>query len=88
LFRTSIHWHGIRQKDTNTQDGVVGLTECPLPPGASRTYMWQATNYGTSWWHSHASTQYGDGVLGPIVIHGPTTAGYDVDMGPITISEM
>lgn len=85
---TSIHWHGIRQQGSNSEDGVNGLTECPLPPGGSKVYVWQATSYGTSWWHSHASTQYGDGVFGAIVIHGPTSAGYDVDMGPITISEI
>lgn len=85
---TSMHWHGIRQLNTNDQDGVNGLTECPLPPGQTRTYMWQATQYGTTWYHSHFSAQYGDGVLGPIVINGPTSAGYDFDMGPTTISEV
>ena len=86
--RTSFHWHGIRQQGSNHFDGVNGLTECPLAPGRTRTYMWQATSYGTSWYHSHTSAQYGDGVLGPIVIHGPCSAGYDIDMGPITVSEM
>lgn len=27
---TSIHWHGIRQVDTNEEDGVNGITECKL----------------------------------------------------------
>lgn len=88
VHRTVIHWHGIRQKGTNDQDGVNGLTECRLVPGHSRTYMWQATSFGTSWYHSHASTQYGDGVVGPMVIHGPTSAGYDIDLGPVAISEI
>jgi FtsP/CotA-like multicopper oxidase with cupredoxin domain len=73
--------------NSNAQDGVSGLTECPTPPGSSKTYEWQATNYGTSWYHSHSAAQYGDGILGPIVIHGHCSAGYDIDMGPITISE-
>jgi len=25
---TSLHWHGIRQLLTNTQDGANGITEC------------------------------------------------------------
>ena len=83
-----MHWHGIRQFQTNDQDGVNSLTECPLPPGQTRTYEWQATTYGTTWYHSHFSAQYGDGVLGPIVINGPSTAGYDYDMGATTISEL
>lgn len=28
---TSIHWHGIRQLNTNWMDGVSGVTECPIP---------------------------------------------------------
>lgn len=27
-FSTSIHWHGIRQVNTNEEDGVNGITEC------------------------------------------------------------
>lgn len=30
---TSIHWHGIRQLNTNWMDGVSGVTECPIPVG-------------------------------------------------------
>jgi len=28
---TSIHWHGVRQLNTNWFDGVSGVTECPIP---------------------------------------------------------
>lgn len=31
--------------------------------------------------------QYGDGVLGAIVINGPSTANYDEDLGPMTVSD-
>ncbi len=48
-----------------------GITECPLAPGMNRTYTWQATQYGTYWYHSHFSSQYGDGIWGAIVINGP-----------------
>lgn len=44
--------------------------------------------YGTAWWHSHALSQFGDGVRGPIVIHGPATANYDIDMGAIMIDNL
>ncbi|EME38505.1 carbohydrate-binding module family 20 protein [Dothistroma septosporum NZE10] len=84
---TSIHWHGMRLYHNNGQDGVPGVTECPIAPGSSKTYTFQATQYGTSWYHSHFSAQYGDGVLGPIVIYGPSTADYDEDLGPLPITD-
>ena len=85
---TAIHWHGIRQLYTNDQDGVPGVTECAIAGnGGSRTYTWHASSYGTSWYHSHAFAQYGDGIRGPIVIHGPATANYDYDMGTVMIDD-
>ncbi|KAH8912965.1 Cu-oxidase-domain-containing protein [Coniochaeta sp. PMI_546] len=86
-YHTSIHWHGVRQLNSNTQDGSSGITECPIPPGSSKTYSFLATQYGTSWYHSHFSSQYGNGVLGPIVINGPASANYDIDLGPLMISD-
>lgn len=84
---TSLHFHGIRQLNTNQDDGVNGITECPLAPGHRRTYEWQATQYGTSWYHSHYTTQYGAGVQGPIQIEGPASAPYDHDLGPVVLSD-
>ncbi len=85
---TSIHFHGIRQYGTNDQDGVPGVTECGIAGnGGSRTYTWKASSYGTSWYHSHTLAQYGDGIRGPIVIHGPATANYDYDMGTVMIDD-
>lgn len=51
---------------------------------------WEANNShpdSTTWYHSHFSAQYGDGVLGPIVIHGPATANYDIDLGAMPITD-
>jgi hypothetical protein len=84
---TSIHWHGLRQWHKNTQDGVPGITECPIAPGQSKTYTFQATQYGTSWYHSHFSCQYGDGIAGPIVVQGPATANYDIESGPLAVAD-
>ncbi|PPJ53188.1 hypothetical protein CBER1_11893 [Cercospora berteroae] len=84
---TSIHWHGLRMWHSNGQDGVPGVTECPIVPGGSKTYTFTATQYGTSWYHSHFSNQYGDGILGPIVVYGPATADYDEDLGPLPITD-
>ncbi|CZT19399.1 related to laccase precursor [Ramularia collo-cygni] len=84
---TAIHWHGFRMWHANGQDGVPGVTECPIAPGKSKTYTMTATQYGTSWYHSHFSSQYGDGVVGPIVIYGPATENYDIDLGPLPITD-
>jgi len=64
---TSIHWHGIRQNQTMHMDGVNGITQCPIAPGDQFVYRWKATQYGSTWYHSHYSVQYADGVVGPMV---------------------
>lgn len=84
---TSIHWHGIRQNYTNQNDGVVSITQCPTAPGDSITYEWKATQYGSSWYHSHFALQAWEGVFGGIVINGPATANYDVDLGHMFLND-
>jgi FtsP/CotA-like multicopper oxidase with cupredoxin domain len=34
---TSLHWHGLLQKDTPWMDGVPSVTQCPIAPGSSFT---------------------------------------------------
>ncbi|KAM7184307.1 multicopper oxidase [Naviculisporaceae sp. PSN 640] len=75
---TSIHWHGIRQWRTMHMDGVNGITQCAIAPEDSFTYTFKASQYGSSWYHAHYSIQYADGLVGPITIHGPHSANYDV----------
>ncbi|KAK8034508.1 multicopper oxidase [Apiospora rasikravindrae] len=84
---TTIHWHGIRQLGTNEMDGVNGVTQCPIAPNDTFTYNFTAMQYGHSWYHSHYSSQYPDGLAGPLVIHGPSSADWDIDLGPIMISD-
>ncbi|PQE09705.1 putative Laccase-2 protein [Rutstroemia sp. NJR-2017a BBW] len=84
---TAIHWHGVRQLNSGTSDGVPGVTQCPIPPGSSMTYSFRAEQYGSSWYHSHFTLQYADGLLGPLIIHGPATANYDTDLGVLFLSD-
>ncbi|KAK1853127.1 laccase-1 precursor [Colletotrichum chrysophilum] len=84
---TAIHWHGIHQQETPWMDGVSGITQCPIVPGESFTYRWKASTYGSSWWHGHHALQYAGGLWGPIIIHGPTFVDYDIDLGPIMLSD-
>ncbi|KAH8595066.1 Cupredoxin [Bisporella sp. PMI_857] len=80
---TGLHWHGILQK----QSQVPGVTQCPIPPGGTFTYTFTADLYGTSWYHSHYSAQYAGGLVGPMVIYGPQTVAYDIDIGPLLLSD-
>ncbi|KAJ9654059.1 laccase, multicopper oxidase, benzenediol:oxygen oxidorectuctase [Neophaeococcomyces mojaviensis] len=84
---TSMHWHGVRQWYSNPMDGTNGITECPLAPGQSRTYTFLATQYGTTWYHSHHSSQYSQGVVGTIIIDGPTSANWDYDLGVMPVTD-
>ncbi|PFH61585.1 hypothetical protein XA68_16935 [Ophiocordyceps unilateralis] len=83
----SFHWHGFLQEGTPWEDGVPGVTECPIPPGASFTYVFDAQLYGTTWWHSHYSAQWAGGLFGAIIIYGPELVPYDFDAGPVLISD-
>lgn len=51
------------------------------------SYRFKADLYGTSWYHSHYSAQYAGGLLGPMIIYGPTNYDYDIDLGPVLLSD-
>ncbi|KAL2055956.1 hypothetical protein ABVK25_003598 [Lepraria finkii] len=84
---STIHWHGLRQFHTNEADGVNGVTQCPIAFGDTFDYNFKALQYGHTWYHSHYSLQYPDGVAGPLLIHGPSSANWDEAWDPILISD-
>ncbi|KAJ9144624.1 Extracellular dihydrogeodin oxidase/laccase [Pleurostoma richardsiae] len=84
---TGLHFHGIRQNWTDMMDGVPSITQCPIAPGDSYTYRWRAVEYGTGWYHSHFYVQAWDGVFGGILINGPASASYDVDIGHLFLND-
>ena len=63
-------------------DGVNGVTQCPIAPNDYFVYEFNATQYGSSWYHSHYSVQYADGSVGPLTLHGPSSAEYDEAITP------
>ena len=79
------HWHGIFQNRSNWADGVSFITQCPIEPGQSFQYRFNAENQtGTYWYHSHHELQYCDGLRGPLIIYDPDDPHahlYDVDDG-------
>ncbi|MCJ1231423.1 hypothetical protein MMC12_008100 [Toensbergia leucococca] len=86
---TSLHWHGLLQTLTPWYDGTPSVQQCPVAPGSSFTYLFKADLYGSSWYHSHYSSQYAGGLFGPMIIHGPKAidTGYDFDVGPGMLSD-
>lgn len=84
---TSVHWHGIRQLNSSEMDGVPGVTQCPIAPGDTMTYSFRLLQYGTTWYHSHFTLQYADGIFGPLVINGPASANYDEDLGTLVLQD-
>ncbi|KAH6869607.1 laccase 2 precursor [Coprinopsis sp. MPI-PUGE-AT-0042] len=83
LRTTSIHWHGMLQKGTAWADGPAGVTQCPIAPGDSFLYQFQAKGQaGTFWYHSHHESQYCDGLRGAMVVYDPADphkSRYDID---------
>jgi FtsP/CotA-like multicopper oxidase with cupredoxin domain len=65
-------------------DGVVGLTQCPIPspdaaaPDINRmVYSFTPDRPGTFWYHGHYNAQYPDGLYGALIIEdgGASMAG-------------
>lgn len=84
---TTIHWHGARLLNSFEHDGVNAISQCPIAPGDHYTYKFRVTQYGTSWYHSHYSLQYADGLAGPMTFYGPSSADYDVSIDPIMFGD-
>jgi FtsP/CotA-like multicopper oxidase with cupredoxin domain len=65
---TTLHWHGIRVPAA--EDGVAGITQDAVAPGAAFTYSFVADEAGTFWYHSHQDTghQVPAGLFGALVV--------------------
>ncbi|KAK4149197.1 laccase-2 [Chaetomidium leptoderma] len=84
---TSIHWHGLRMLNNAANDGVPGVTQCAIPPGETMTYRFRVTQYGSTWYHSHFSLQYAEGLFGGMILRGPTTEDYHEDLGLLFLQD-
>ena len=78
----NVRFISIKQKSENS-NGILG----PLAPGKTKTYTFRCTQQGTTWYHSHYSSQYGMGVFGGLIINGPASANYDTDLGTYTVND-
>lgn len=65
---SSIHWHGIRID--NAMDGVPGLTQPAVAPGAGFDYDFTVPDAGTYWYHAHNRSveQVARGLYGALIV--------------------
>jgi FtsP/CotA-like multicopper oxidase with cupredoxin domain len=77
---TCVHWHGVRI--ANPMDGVPGLTQPPIAPGASFDYRFIAPDAGTYWYHPPHDfpAQLSRGLAGALVVEEPTPVEVDRDV--------
>jgi len=77
---TSIHWHGVRID--NAMDGVSGLTQDPVPPGATFDYTFIAPDAGTFWYHPHHRSweQLARGLYGMLVVEEDAPVAVDREL--------
>ena len=77
---TTIHWHGVRLP--NAMDGVPGVTQPPVLPGASFDYEFTPKDAGTFWFHPHlrASEQVERGLFGVLIVEDASPPPYTQDL--------
>ena len=75
----ALHWHGVDVP--NAMDGVAGVTQDALPPGAEFVYRFVADDAGTYWYHSHqlSAEQVAGGLLGALVVAPRTPVAQGVE---------
>lgn len=78
---TSLTWHGVRI--VNAMDGVAGLTQNPVQPGASFDYRFTPPDSGLYWYHPHvwpvSAEQIGRGLYGVLIVDEPEPPEVDGD---------
>ncbi len=63
---TTVHWHGLAPP--NAMDGVPGVTQAPVAPGAEFTYEFETPVAGSFMYHAHVGMQLDRGLYGPLVV--------------------
>jgi FtsP/CotA-like multicopper oxidase with cupredoxin domain len=90
---TSVHWHGQDLPNAAWADGVAGVSQAPIPVGATFSYRFAAEPAGTFWYHSHTAEQFGDGLRGPLIVDDPADPhkslyDYDLDEHVIMLADV
>jgi len=64
----SVHWHGFHQDLTPWMDGVGFISQPPILPGAYFDYIFNVSEPGSYWYHSHVGAQRTDGLFGAFIV--------------------
>ena len=72
---TAIHWHGLHPP--NKEDGVPGVTQSPIGPGASVVYDFPVRPAGTHWMHSSQGLQEAFLLAAPLIVRDPADTSRD-----------
>jgi iron transport multicopper oxidase len=64
----SVHWHGIKQKNTPWMDGTPYISECPIQVGTNKIYEFAVPDFGTFFYHSHIEMQMKDSFFGALIV--------------------
>lgn len=77
---TTVHWHGLRLP--NAMDGVAGVTQPPIAPGAAFDYAFPLPDAGTYWYHPHHASheQVARGLYGVLVVEETVPIEVDRDL--------
>ncbi len=77
---TVVHWHGVRLP--NAMDGVPGLTQPPIAPGAGFDYAFHPPDAGTFWYRpaGNAATQIARGLRGALIVEESEPVAVDRDV--------
>lgn len=75
---TTVHWHGVRLP--NAMDGVPGLTQAPIAPGASFDYRFRPPDAGTFWYHAHVGVQIDRGLYAALIVEEAQPVDVDRDI--------
>ncbi|MGJ8605946.1 MAG: multicopper oxidase family protein [Marivita sp.] len=80
----TIHWHGIRIN--NAMDGVPGLTQDVVEPGATFLYDFLVPDAGTYWYHPHNRSyeQMARGLSGALIVE-EANGGPEVDSDEVLL---
>ncbi len=75
----TLHWHGYDV--ACGEDGVPGLTQDVVAPGADFVYRFRADQVGTYWYHTHHASHLGvrKGLCGTLVVK-PSDAAEQLDL--------
>ena len=63
----SMHWHGLEVP--NNMDGMPGISQDAIQPGATFVYEFTLRQNGTFFYHSHMAMQEMMGLIGLFIIH-------------------